>query len=180
MDTYDTDIDTYVIDPTGDYSCYYHKVTADGGELDYDCTTGYGPEHWTLMDTDTLSLDSPYYVRLHYYSDHGNSPSNYTVNVKLNEGTDLESNYTFRGNLAYSDSSNTGPNATGWDWADVCYITFYSQSSVPLSMQPLVKTKSGIPFEVKFGTPPKDKINIKTSVPPAVDLKKRITLIFMK
>jgi hypothetical protein len=64
-DTNDTDLDTYVIDPAGDYSCYYHKVTAGGGELDYDITTGYGPEHWTLMTTDIVRYDQPYKVRLH-------------------------------------------------------------------------------------------------------------------
>jgi len=122
-DTNDTDIDTYVIDPTGDYSSYYHKVTADGGELDYDITTGYGPEHWTLLTTDTVRYDQPYKVRLHYYSDHGNGPSNYTVTIKLYEGTSRVQEYWYRGNLAVSNPSNDAPNGSGADWVNIADIT---------------------------------------------------------
>jgi len=122
-DTDDTDIDTYVIDPTGDYSCYYHKITADGGELDYDVTTGYGPEHWTLMNTDTVRYGQPYEVRLHYYSDHDNGPSNYTVSIKVYEGTDRENEFWYRGNLAVSDPYNDSPTDTGPDWANIADIT---------------------------------------------------------
>ena len=48
-DTNGTDVDLYVIDPSGNCSCYYHKKTADGGELDVDITGGYGPEQGTTM-----------------------------------------------------------------------------------------------------------------------------------
>ena len=122
-DTNDTDIDTYVIDPVGDYSCYYHKATADGGELDYDITTGYGPEHWTLMTTDTVRYDQPYIIRLHYYSDHGNGPSNYTVSIKVYEGTSRVQEYWYRGNLAVSNPSNNTPDGSGEDWVDIANIT---------------------------------------------------------
>jgi hypothetical protein len=122
-DTNDTDIDTYVIDPVGDYSCYYHKATADGGELDYDITTGYGPEHWTLMTTDTVRYDQPYIIRLHYYSDHGNGPSNYTVSIKVYEGTSRVQEYWYRGNLAVSNPSNNAPDGSGEDWVDIANIT---------------------------------------------------------
>jgi uncharacterized protein YfaP (DUF2135 family) len=122
-DTNDTDIDTYVIDPVGDYSCYYHKATADGGELDYDITTGYGPEHWTLMTTDTVRYDQPYIIRLHYYSDHGNGPSNYTVSIKVYEGTNRVQEYWYRGNLAVSNPSNNSPDGSGEDWVDIANIT---------------------------------------------------------
>lgn len=137
-DTNDTDVDLYVIDPTGDYSCYYHMITTDGGELDHDIITGYGPEHWTLMTTDTVRYDQPYKVRLHYYSDHGNGPTNYTASIKLYEGTSREQEYWYRGNLAVSNPDNDAPNDSGSDWVDIADITLtqtQSASRVLKSMQ---------------------------------------------
>lgn len=123
-DTNNTDVDLYVIDPSGDCSCYYHKKTADGGELDVDITRGYGPEHWTLLRTNTIRYGQPYKIRLHYYSDHGNGPTNYTVKVKLYEGTDREKELPIiRGNLAHSNRSNDRPDGTGPDWVDIAEIT---------------------------------------------------------
>ena len=121
-DTNDTDIDLYVIDPTGDYSYYDHKITADGGELDCDIMTGYGPEHWTLMSADTIRYDESYTVRLHYYSDHENGSSNYTVTIKVYEGTDREQVYSYRGNLSVNNSVNTAPDDTGLDWVNIAAI----------------------------------------------------------
>jgi uncharacterized protein YfaP (DUF2135 family) len=118
-DTNDTDLDLYVTDPTGDTSWYQHKVTADGGTLDYDVTTGYGPEHWTLLTTDTIRYNSPYKVRVHYYSDHGHGPTNYTVTIKLYVGTSREQDYSYRGNLSVSNPSNASPGSTGPDWVDI-------------------------------------------------------------
>ena len=140
-DTNDTDIDTYVIDPVGDYSCYYHKVTADGGTLDYDITTGYGPEHWTLMTTDTIRYGQPYKVRLHYYSDHGNGPSNYTVSIKVYEGTSREQEYWYRGNLAVSNPSNNAPNGSGADWVDIADITLTQATTQEVSAHALRATR---------------------------------------
>jgi len=121
-DTNDTDVDLYVIDPTEDYSCWYHETTADGGELDYDITTGYGPEHWTLMTADTVRYGQLYKVRVHYYSDHSKGPTNYTVSIKLYEGTSREVEYWYRGNLAVDNSSNDDPDDTGPDWVDIAEI----------------------------------------------------------
>jgi hypothetical protein len=121
--TNDTDLDTYVIDPTGDYSAYYHKVTADGGTLDRDVTTGFGPEHWTLLNTNTIRYNQPYRFRVHYYSDHGHGPSNYTVTIELYEGTNRQATYTYTGGLAVSNYANSAPNGIGPDWADIPTIT---------------------------------------------------------
>jgi uncharacterized protein YfaP (DUF2135 family) len=118
----DTDVDLYSIDPTGDYSSYYHKITADGGELDYDNVSGYGPEHWTLQYSDTIRWDQDYRIRVHYYSDHDNGGTNYDVTVKLYEGTNKESLQTFTGYLSSNSTSNDGPNDTGADWADIVTI----------------------------------------------------------
>ena len=102
-DTDGTDLDLYTIDPTGDYSCYYHKVTADGGQLDFDNVTGFGPEHWTLTGNDTIRWGEEYTVRVHYYDDHtGNEPgpaipSRWTVTILLYEGTAQQVSYTYSG-----------------------------------------------------------------------------------
>jgi uncharacterized protein YfaP (DUF2135 family) len=118
-DKYDTDVDLYVIDPLGDYSYYSHMTTADGGELDYDNTEGYGPEHWTLSSNDTIRWNQDFYrIRVHYYDDNGNGGTNYALTVKLYEGTADEKVYTQTGYLAISDYSNDSPLGTGSDWAD--------------------------------------------------------------
>ena len=122
-DKNDTDVDTYVIDPTGDYSCYYQMTTADGGVLDVDDTDGYGPEHWTLTYDDTVRWGEPYRVRLHYYSDHGNGGTNYSVNILLYEGSPDQVEYNYGGYLSVSNPSNDGPEDTGADWVDIATIT---------------------------------------------------------
>ena len=122
-DKNDTDVDLYVVDPTGDYSCYYDKITSDGGELDYDDTDGYGPEHWTLTFGDTVRWDQPYRVRLHYYSDHGNGGTGYTVKIMMYENSQYELLSTFNGYLYYNDGYNDGPTDTGSDWKDIAVIT---------------------------------------------------------
>lgn len=142
-DTNDTDIDTYVADPTNDYSCYYHKVTADGGTLDYDIVSGYGPEHWTLLNTNTVRYGQPYTFRLHYFSDHGHGPSNYTVAIKLYEGTSRETTYYYRGNLSVSNSINDGPNDQGADWRDVASITLTNSATQGVPAAKI--TSKGIP-----------------------------------
>lgn len=146
-DTNDTDVDLYVIDPTGDYSSYYHKQTADGGVLDYDNTDGYGPEHWTLKTSDTVRWDTgSYFVRVHYYSDHANNiGTNYSLNVRLYEGTEYEVDYPQTGYLSTSNPSNDAPTGTGADWDNFSMpITLlsgnYSRNSVKkLRELPVIK-----------------------------------------
>lgn len=128
--TNNTDVDLYVIDPTNDYSCYYHKETADGGILDYDITTGYGPEHWTLMNTNTIRYNQPYRIRAHYYGDHGNGGTSYTVTVKTDEGTSKEKTITKTGYLGASSSSNDDPTDTGADWADIADVTLTNGNQI--------------------------------------------------
>jgi uncharacterized protein YfaP (DUF2135 family) len=152
----DTDVDLYVVDPNGDYSCYYHKTTADGGVLDYDIQHGYGPEHWTLLDTKTVRWDQPYKVRVHYYSDHSSAaetvPVSYSVSVQLYEGTSSAVTTSYSGALTAESSTNTGPNATGPDWNDVVTIT---------PVQPTAGLTESV---VQRGTD--GKINILVPIPP--------------
>jgi uncharacterized protein YfaP (DUF2135 family) len=112
-----TDLDLYVIDPNGDYSAYNHKNTADGGELDVDDTDGFGPEHWTLTASDVVRCGGNYKVRVHYYN--GNVGTNFSVRLRLYEGTDAEKDYPNRlsGYLNASNSGNDGPLDTGPDWS---------------------------------------------------------------
>jgi uncharacterized protein YfaP (DUF2135 family) len=149
--TNDTDLDTYVIDPTGDYSCYYHKVTADGGTLDRDVTTGFGPEHWTLLNTDVIRYDQPYRFRVHYYSDHGHGPSNYTVTIELYDGTSRQATYTYTGGLAVSSPSNNLPNDTGPDWADIATITLTPDTG---NSAPAASAFSGSGIAITVPVPP--------------------------
>ena len=128
-DKNDTDVDTYVIDPTGDYSSFYHKVTADGGTLDRDVTTGFGPEHWTLLNTNTVRYNQPYRFRVHYYSDHGHGSTNYTVTIQLFDGTSRQAVYTYSGGLASFNPSNNMPASTGPDWVDIATITLTPSAS---------------------------------------------------
>lgn len=121
-DKNDTDVDAYVIDPSGDYSSYYHPTTADGGELDQDITTGFGPEHWTLLNTDVVRYNQPYKFRLHYFSDHGRGPTNYTVTIELYNGTSRQVTHTYTGALSVSNPSNDGPRDTGPDWVDIASV----------------------------------------------------------
>jgi uncharacterized protein YfaP (DUF2135 family) len=129
--TLNSDLDLYVVDPNNDYSCYYNKETDDGGELDRDDTDGLGPEHWTLMKTDTIRYNQPYKIRVHYYRKNSDIPAvNYVVSVKTDEGTNKERTIDYHGTLTFSDSENDGPNDTGSDWADVATFTLTGGSNV--------------------------------------------------
>lgn len=128
-DRNDTDVDTYVIDPTGDYSAYYHRVTADGGTLDRDVTTGYGPEHWTLLNSNVVRYNQPYKFRIHYYSDHGNGPTNYAVTIELYNGTPRQATYTYTGSLSVSSPGNSAPTGTGPDWRDIATVILTPSAS---------------------------------------------------
>lgn len=120
--TDDTDLDLYVIDPTGDFSAYYHMRTADGGVLDHDDTNGFGPEHWTLTTDDTVRYGQPYKVRVHYFSNHGNTgPTNYTVTIQTGDGADA-SERSYTGTLIANNPGNNEPTDTGADWANIATI----------------------------------------------------------
>jgi len=148
-----TDIDLYAIDPVGDYSCYYHMLTMDGGELDFDCITGFGPEHWTLTGTDTVRWGEDYTFRVHYYYDHTNDcpgpavPTRWTVTILLYEGTQDAVTYTYSGVLSYHDADyNDSPGGSGASWAEVATIRPV-QATPGASLTPVVsKGASGRPL----------------------------------
>ena len=65
-DADNTDIDLWVIDPSGDVCKYDHNRTVTGGRMSEDYTEGYGPEEFVIKN----ALPGEYTVKAHYY---GNS-----------------------------------------------------------------------------------------------------------
>jgi uncharacterized protein YfaP (DUF2135 family) len=94
-DTGGTDVDLHVIDPSGEEVDYSHRESRQGGKLDTDVTTGYGPETFTLAN----AMPGDYQVRAKYYSDQGHPSTTATVQVILREGTDREERHSFQGVL---------------------------------------------------------------------------------
>jgi uncharacterized protein YfaP (DUF2135 family) len=159
-DTSLTDVDLYVVDPTGDFSAFYHPNTADGGALDVDDTDGFGPEHWTLLTTDNIRYGEPYKIRVHYYysgTDNGVRRTNYSVGVKLYEGTERENVLSFRGTLSLSNSENSEPNGIGADWRNITSIVLTQDESVS---------------EPSASISPQGVINITTPIPSKEDIIK--------
>jgi len=145
-DKYDTDLDLYVIDPMGDYSCYYNKNTADGGELDIDIIEGYGPEHWTLSSNDIIRWNQEYYtVRVHYYNDHGNGGTNFKLSVLLYEGSNREVEYIKTGYLSVNNEDNNGPSDIGADWAEFTFPIVLSTNSGKRSTTSRTQSLSKLP-----------------------------------
>lgn len=64
-DSDNTDIDLWVIDPSGEKAVYNHPRTQTGGHLSRDFTGGYGPEVFTIR----RALPGTYIVKTNYYSD---------------------------------------------------------------------------------------------------------------
>ncbi len=87
-----TDVDLWVIDPTGERCYYGNRATKAGGNLDVDIVDGYGPETFTMGS----GKPGEYAVQVQYYSS-GNAPIT-TVKVYLvqYEGTPRETRQEFR------------------------------------------------------------------------------------
>lgn len=62
-DTPGTDLDLHVISPDGQHVFYGHRVAQNGGALDVDVTTGYGPEIYASP----APLHGVYHVYVNYY-----------------------------------------------------------------------------------------------------------------
>jgi len=62
-DADDTDIDLWVIDPTGEIAIYNHPRTTIGGQMSRDFTGGYGPEVFTIR----RPIPGTYTVKANYY-----------------------------------------------------------------------------------------------------------------
>ncbi len=120
-----TDVDLYVTDPNGDTAYYVTDGTDSGLVLDFDNTSGYGPEHITLTsDTDGQVLEGTYTVRVHYFSNHREEDSlaSGTVTVVINEGEENQASETAAFSFSTDNSSNAAPGGTGADWVDIADV----------------------------------------------------------
>jgi hypothetical protein len=125
--------------------------TADGGILDFDNTTGYGPEHFTLTYTDTVHWDEEYRVRVHFYSNHTDeyqTPTQWTVSIVLYEGEARSQSFSFSGTLTLDSSGNHLPGNSGADWADVAVIVPTQAPPAPAGNSAIVwqPTASQVPI----------------------------------
>lgn len=64
-DADNTDIDLWVVDPSGERAYYGHNRTTTGGRVSADFTGGYGPEVFTV----TRPLPGTYRVQVNYFGD---------------------------------------------------------------------------------------------------------------
>ena len=120
-----TDVDLYVTDPAGDTAYYITDGTSSGLVLDFDNTSGYGPEHITLTaDTSGEVLDGTYTVRVHYYSNHRDEDSlaSGTVTIVVNEGQENQASESVAFSFTTDNPSNASPGSTGADWVDIADV----------------------------------------------------------
>ena len=93
-DSAGTDLDLHVVTPDGGHAWYGNRVLKDGGALDVDVTTGYGPE----IFSSSAPVKGNYHVYVNYYGS-GENTSVLTVarlSVITNEGTPREKLQSFQ------------------------------------------------------------------------------------
>ncbi len=89
-----TDIDLHVISPDGQHVWYGERVVKNGGALDVDVTTGYGPEIYSSV----APAKGAYHVYVNYFGSGGNTGTVTIAQVTIiaNENTPRERQQTFR------------------------------------------------------------------------------------
>ena len=93
-DSAGTDLDLHVVTPDGGHAWYGNRVLKDGGALDVDVTTGYGPE----IFSSAAPLKGNYHAYVNYYGS-GENTSMLTVariSIITNEGTPREKLQSFQ------------------------------------------------------------------------------------
>jgi uncharacterized protein YfaP (DUF2135 family) len=93
-DTDGNDLDLHVLTPDGQHCFYGNRVLSNGGALDVDVTTGYGPEIFSLP----IAIRGAYHIYVNYYGT-GEAREVITVvqiAVILNENTPDEKQQVFR------------------------------------------------------------------------------------
>lgn len=92
-DSDNTDIDLWVIDPTGEYCYFSNPRTQIGGRLSRDLTGGYGPEEYFLR----TAIRGQYAIRFKFFANSQqriSGPTLVTVDVYRNYGRPNESRET--------------------------------------------------------------------------------------
>ncbi|MFZ6778114.1 YfaP family protein [Undibacterium sp. Ji83W] len=89
-----TDLDLHVISPDGQHVFYGNRVVDNGGALDVDVTTGYGPEIYA----NTAPPKGTYHVYVNYYGSGGEDKSLTIARVAIisQEGTLAEKQQSFQ------------------------------------------------------------------------------------
>ena len=89
-----TDLDLHVVSPDGQHVWYGDRVVENGGALDVDVTTGFGPEIYATP----APLHGTYLVYVNYYGSGDNQDIITTAQLTLitEEGTPSEKRETFR------------------------------------------------------------------------------------
>lgn len=93
-DTDATDLDLHVLTPDGGHAFYGDRVLENGGALDVDVTTGYGPEIFS-MPAPRMGI---YHIYVNYYGS-GENQDDLTiaqVSITTNESTPDEKRQVFR------------------------------------------------------------------------------------
>ena len=102
-DTPSNDVDLY--STARDGTLWYRNLSQGSGSLDYDDTSGYGPEVISYRATDSsVYVNGTFLVDVHYYS--GRAVTNYTLDVVLNEtGGDLRRLRQYRSTVPLTEST---------------------------------------------------------------------------
>ncbi|WP_199032598.1 MULTISPECIES: YfaP family protein [Ralstonia] len=92
-DTDGTDLDLHVVSPDGQHAWYGNRVVENGGALDVDVTTGYGPEIYS----NPSPPPGTYLVYVNYYGSGSDNSviTTATVTVITDENTPSERQQTF-------------------------------------------------------------------------------------
>ncbi|PMG29725.1 hypothetical protein BCU94_02945 [Shewanella sp. 10N.286.52.C2] len=113
-DTHSTDLDIYSTDKNGG-TIWYSDKTEGPGNLDYDNTSGFGPEVVSYRSTnDDVYVNGTFDVDVHYYS--GSPSTNYTLDIVLNEtGGSNRRLLKFDSVVPHTQSSSSqdGPSGSG-------------------------------------------------------------------
>lgn len=80
-DANNTDLDLHVITPDGQHSWYGERILKNGGALDIDVTTGYGPEIFSMA----APVKGTYLVYVNYF---GSQTDNEIINVQVTTVTE--------------------------------------------------------------------------------------------
>ncbi len=93
-DSDSTDLDLHVVSPDGQHVFYGDRVAANGGALDVDVTTGFGPEIYAAPRT----VPGPYHVFVNYYGagERRDVITVAQVAIIQDEGTPREKQQVFR------------------------------------------------------------------------------------
>ena len=91
-DADETDVDLHIVSPDGQHAWYGDQIVANGGGIDVDVTTGYGPEIYS----NPVPIKGTYLIFTNYYG--GSSQKTVvmaTVTVITEEGTGKEKRQIF-------------------------------------------------------------------------------------